>query len=139
MPNIIQWRRECIESVIEGDLARFKELLSDKNSSLKNSVVNIRGSNFVIEDLSIEGGDQIETLMWNPLHFATYYDHFHIIRYIIEDMKVNVGLTVRKHPAESEKDPTNSVSFPEDRIMVLLIALDKNNLKVLEYYLNMLC
>ena len=76
--------------------------------------------------------------MWNPVHFAVYYDHLHIIRYIIEELKVNVGLTVRKHSAESEKDPTNSVSFPEDRILLLLIAVDRNHLKILEYLLNAL-
>lgn len=43
-----------------------------------------------------------------------------------------------KHSAESEKEPTNSVSFPEDRILVLIIAIDRNNLKVLDYLLNAL-
>ena len=84
-----------------------------------NSVAQIRGSNFVIEDLSIEGGEPIETLMWNPVHYATYYDHLHILKYIIGDLKVNIGLTVPKHSAESEKEPTNSVSFPEDRIFII--------------------
>jgi ankyrin repeat protein len=76
--------------------------------------------------------------MWNPIHYATYYDHLHIIRYIIEDLGANVGVTVPKHSAESEKDPTNSVNFPEDRIYLLLIAIERNNLKVLEYLLNAL-
>ena len=138
MPALLQWRRECIDSVIAGDLTRFKELISDKSVNFLNSVVQIRGSNFIIEDLQIEEGNHIETLMWNPVHFAVYYDHLHIIRYIIEELKVNVGLTVRKHSAESEKDPTNSVSFPEDRILLLLIAVDRNHLKILEYLLNAL-
>ncbi len=101
-------------------------------------MVHIRGSNLIVEDLSIEDGDPIETLMWNPVHYATYYDHLHILKYIIGDLQINIGLTVPKHSAESEKEPTNSVSFPEDRIFVLQIAVDRNNLKVLEYLLNAL-
>ncbi len=112
--------------------------MSDKNTNIKNSVVHIRGSNYVIEDLTIEDGDQIETLMWNPIHYAVYYNHVDIIKYIVEELGVNIGLTVPKPAAESEKDPTNSVSFPEDRIILLLIAIDRNNYQVLEYLLNAL-
>ena len=48
-------------------------------------------------------------------------------------------MTVFKPAAESEKDPTNLVTFPEDRIILLLIAIEKSNFEVLEYLLNALC
>lgn len=35
-------------------------------------IVGIRGLNLVIEDIDFEQGP-VETLMWNPLHFAVYY------------------------------------------------------------------
>jgi ankyrin repeat protein len=46
--------------------------------------------------------------MWNPIHFAVYYGHLPIVKYIIS-LGINVGLSVHKSPAESEKDPTNTV------------------------------
>lgn len=35
-------------------------------------IVAIRGLNMQIEDLEFEE-DSVETIMWNPLHFAVYY------------------------------------------------------------------
>lgn len=46
--------------------------------------------------------------MWNPLHFAVYYGHLLIVKYIFS-LGINIGLSVLKPPAESEKDPTNTV------------------------------
>ena len=48
-------------------------------------------------------------------------------------------MSVLKPAAESEKDPTNLVTFPEDRIILLLIAIERGNFDVLEYLLNALC
>jgi hypothetical protein len=72
--------------------------------------------------------------MWNPLHFAVYYNHLHIVKYIVEVLKVNIGLTCHKPAAESEKDPTNSLSFKEDKIILLLIAFKHH--EVLKYLLS---
>lgn len=73
-------------------------------------MVHIRGHNIVLEDLDLIDEEPIETLMWNPLHFAVYYNHLDIVKHIIS-MNVNIGLTSQKPGAESEKDPTNSLSF----------------------------
>ena len=84
----------------------------------------------------VEDGLVIETLMWNPLHFAVYYGHLEIIKFIIANLNVNIGLSAHKPNSESEKDPTNSVSFPEDKILLLLMAVAKNHTEVLKYLLN---
>ena len=73
--------------------------------------------------------------MWNPLHFAVYHNHLAIVKFIL-GMEVNVGLTVHKSCAESEKDPTNNLEFQEDKITLLLIALDRNNVEILSFLLN---
>ena len=73
--------------------------------------------------------------MWNPLHFAVYLDRLNFVKYIVS-MRVNLGLSLQKAPAESEMDPTNSVSFSEDKIMVLLIAVEKRHIQVLKYLLD---
>jgi hypothetical protein len=74
-------------------------------NKLKGSVVHIRGHNIIVPD---SDGSQIETLMWNPLHFAVYYGHLSIVKFIIS-LGINIGLSALKPPAESEKDPTNTV------------------------------
>lgn len=43
-----------------------------------------------------------------------------------------------KATAESEKDPSNSVNFAEDKIMVLLIALEHRDGPMLTYLLDQL-
>lgn len=97
--------------------------------------MDIRGVNLLISDFETEA---IETLMWNPLHFAVYYQHFELVKYFIQNCKVNVCLTAPKALAESEKDPTNSVNFPEDKILLLLIACNRRNAKILTYLLDKL-
>lgn len=83
--------------------------------------------------------EAIETLMWNPLHFAVYYNHIHIVKHIIETLGVNIGLTAHKPNGESEKDPTNSIKFAEDKIILLLIAMNKRHIESLKYLLDELC
>ena len=53
-------------------------------------------------------------------------------------MQINVTITLPKTHAESEKDPTNHVKFPEDKIMLLMIAYCNQDEKMLEYLLNKL-
>ena len=107
--------------MINNDLPQFKNLLQHSLNRVADSVVHIRGLNVTLEDLSSIDGE-VETLMWNPLHFAVYYNRLNFVKHIIA-MRVNFGLSLRKAPAESEMDPTNTVSFAEDKIMVLLIAV----------------
>jgi ankyrin repeat protein len=90
-----------------------------------------------INDLSFEP-DPVETLMWNPLHFAVYYQHVELVKYFISLCKVNICVTGPKSLALSEKDPTNSVNFPEDKILLLQLAYDRRNPKILAYLLDKL-
>mmetsp|Transcript_11884 Transcript_11884/g.15133 ORF Transcript_11884/g.15133 Transcript_11884/m.15133 type:complete len:96 (-) Transcript_11884:2231-2518(-) len=76
--------------------------------------------------------------MWNPLHFAVYYGHLEIVKFLVEGLKVNLSVTAPKAHGESEKDPTNSVNFPEDKIMLLIMAYAKRNGPMLSYLLDTL-
>jgi len=98
-------------------------------------IVNIRGLQRSIEDLEFED-DTVETLMWNPLHFAVYYSNFDLVRYFVEEMRVNVGMTAPKANAESEKDAFNNLKYQEDKILILLLAFDRRNSKILRYLLD---
>lgn len=98
-------------------------------------MVHIRGVNNLVSDLPYEE-EEIETSMWNPLHFAVYHQELPIVKYLISDLKVNISITAPKAASESEKDPTNSVNFPEDKFMLLLIAFAKRDKAMLEYLLD---
>lgn len=91
----------------------------------------------LMEDLDFEEDEMgVETAMWNPFHFAVYFGHVDLVRFFVEEMKINVRVTLPKATAESEKDPSNNVNFAEDKIMVLLIALVHRDGPMLEYLLN---
>lgn len=51
-------------------------------------------------------------------------------------MKVNVGMTAPKANAESEREAFNTEKYPEDKILLLLIAYDRRNSKILKYLLD---
>ena len=89
-------------------------------------IVGIRGLNMQIEDLEFED-ESIETGMWNPLHFAVYYQNFELVKYFLSELKVNIGMTIPKANADSEKDAFNSEKYPEDKILALLLAYDRRN------------
>jgi hypothetical protein len=82
--------------------------------------------NLVIEDIEFED-DPVETLMWNPLHFAVYYQNFDLLKFFLKEMRINLGLTAPKANADSEKDAVNNDRYPEDKIMLLLLAYDRRN------------
>jgi hypothetical protein len=65
--------------------------------------------------------------MWNPLHFAIYYQNFELVQYFIKDLKINMGVTGPKSKADFEKDAVNSDRYPEDKIMSLLLAYDRRD------------
>lgn len=54
-------------------------------------------------------------------------------------MRVNIGLTAHKSHADSEKDPTNLTNFTEDKIILLLVALNKGHTDILKFLLDELC
>ena len=74
--------------------------------------------------------------MWNPLHFAVYHQHVHIVKYFIKTLNVSVNVTAPKAKAESEKDPTNIIDFKEDKILLLMLAFTKKNGEIMSFLLN---
>ena len=51
-------------------------------------------------------------------------------------MKVNIGLTAPKANAESERDVSNNDKYPEDKIILLLLAYDRRNPMILKFLLD---
>jgi hypothetical protein len=51
-------------------------------------------------------------------------------------MRINLGLTAPKSNAESEKDPFNNDRYPDDKIMLLLLAYDRRNPQILKFLLD---
>lgn len=45
-------------------------------------------------------------------------------------------MTIPKANADTEKDAFNSEKYPEDKILVLLLAYDRRNGKILKYLLD---
>lgn len=98
--------------------------------------MHIRGYNVQVN--VDKEAEPIETLMWNPLHFAVFKGHLEVTRFLVEETGCNLAVTAPKSNPESEIDPTNSANFPEDKIFLLLTALEKKHFDVLSYLLNRL-
>lgn len=125
MPTLLQWQRECIQAVCSGNLDSFKTLLANPCNKVPGSVVHIRGFSMQVSDI---GQDEVvDTLMWNPLHFAVYYNQLSIAKFILTEMQANFGLTVQKCKSEFEKEPTNISLFADDKIIVLTMALSRGH------------
>ena len=76
--------------------------------------------------------------MWNPLHFAVFNNHLDIVRYFLSDLKISIKTIGPKAMYENEKDPTNLDTFPEDKILLLLLAVEQRNKEMLQYLLDQL-
>lgn len=74
--------------------------------------------------------------MWNPLHYAVYYQNLELLRYMLREMRINLALTAPKAPAENEREAVNNEKYTEDKIMVLLLAYDRRNPQLLRYLLG---
>jgi hypothetical protein len=74
--------------------------------------------------------------MWNPLHYAVYYQNTEILKYLLKDMKINIALTAPKAPAENERENVNNDKYDEDKIIILLLAYDRRNPLMLKYLLD---
>lgn len=74
--------------------------------------------------------------MWNPIHFAVYNGNLNLLKFFIEEEKVNVGTALIKPIPESERDENNSNKFDEDKIHLLLIAYEKKDSQILSYLLE---
>ena len=98
-------------------------------------VVGIRGLNLQIDDIedteimAANDGDEdsVSSLMWNPLHYAVYYQNVEMLKFLLKDLKINLALTAPKSPAENEKDNVNTEKYDEDKIIILLLAYDRRN------------
>jgi ankyrin repeat protein len=95
----------------------------------------VRGLNLFLTDLSFEK-DEISTIMWNPLHFAVFNNHLDIVKYFISDLKVSIKTIGPKAIYDNENDPTNLDTFPEDKIMLLNLAVETRNKEMLQYLLD---
>ena len=133
LPQRLQLYKDIIHDVIHGDLAGLRQKLKANRIT---EVVHIRGVNNFVSDLTCYEEEEIETAMWNPLHFAVYHQHLPIVKYLVSELRVNISITAPKAHGESEKDPTNSVNFPEDKFMLLLIAFAKRDRPMLEFLLD---
>lgn len=80
MPRRLKLYREVIDEVIKGNIDAVTEKLTE--NGLQDDIVNIRGTSLVIADLSFEP-EPIETIMWNPLHYAVYFQHLELVKYFI--------------------------------------------------------
>jgi hypothetical protein len=58
------------------------------------------------------------------------------MKFFITDLKVNIALTAPKSNADSEKDAVNTEKYPEDKIMLLLLAYDRRNAEILKFLLD---
>lgn len=74
--------------------------------------------------------------MWNPFHFAIYYSNFDLVKYFIKEMNVNISLSAPKAFAETEKDAINTEKYPEDKILGLLLAYDRQNPTIMKFLLD---
>ena len=98
-----------------GDTQGVIELI--KNLKIKE-IVGIRGLSLEINDIEDDDG-VTDTIMWNPLHFAVYYQNYDLIKFFLKDMKINVSMTAPKANADSEKDAVNTEKYTEDKILIL--------------------
>jgi len=96
----------------------------------------VRGHNLTI-DLKFEKGGEASTLMWTPLHFATYFGQISVLKYFIDEYAVWCPFfCLMWLPAESEEDVNSILKFTEDKMYALLLAFESNNLEIFEYLLN---
>eukprot|EP00347_Sterkiella_histriomuscorum_P010472 403376151 len=132
LPVILKTYQEILQSIVKGDTQKVKELIQENNFT---EIVSIRGLNMTIEDIEFENG-QVETQMWNPLHFAIYYQNLDLVKYFLKEMKINVPITGMKSNADHEKEAVNNDRYPEDKLMALLLAYDRRNSQILKFLLD---
>ncbi|CDW84307.1 UNKNOWN [Stylonychia lemnae] len=132
LPVQLKTYHEILQMIVKGETSKVIELIQEQKF---NEIVGIRGLNLTIEDIEFENG-QVETIMWNPLHFAIYYQNFELVQYFIKDLKINMGVTGPKSKADLEKDAFNIDRYPEDKIMSLLLAYDRRDQQILKYLLD---
>lgn len=78
-----------------------------------------------------------DTCMWNPLQFATYQGHSDVVKYLANEVKIDIGLTAPKNLAINEGEQVNNQEFfIEDTVFVLQMALIRENNEILSFLLD---
>lgn len=80
LPSQLKLFREIIDDTIKGRFDGVTEKL--KANGLEDEIVSVRGTSMIIKDLCFDL-EPIDTLMWNPLHYAVYFQHFELVKYFI--------------------------------------------------------
>jgi len=132
LPSQLKNYQEILTLICKHETEAVKEMMRKLSIT---EVVGIRGLNMEINDIGFENGP-VETLMWNPLHFAVYFQNLELVQYMVKDMRINLGLTAPKSNAESEKDPVNTDRYPEDKLLTLLLAYDRKDPQLLKLLLD---
>lgn len=91
--------------IVNHNTDAVKEMLRNIRAS---DIVGIRGLNLVLEDIGFEQGNSVETMMWNPIHYAVYFQNLELVKFFVKDMRINLAITAPKSYAENEKDPVNT-------------------------------
>jgi len=108
---------------MNGNVEGVKELV--RKNGIKE-IVGIRGVSLKLGELVFEV-EPVDTAMWNPLHFAVYFQHIDLVKYFLEDLKVNVGVTAPSANAESELEQYNNERFSENKFLLPYLAIDGRN------------
>lgn len=69
LPTLLKFNIDILQLIVKGENLAVIEII--KKQKLRE-IVGIRGLSMQIEDLEFED-EPVETIMWNPLHFAVYY------------------------------------------------------------------
>lgn len=142
LPSELKVHHEILMLIMSGDTQSVKAMILSIGA---RQVVGIRGLNLQIDDIEDSGAEANNeeeytgTAMWNPLHFAVYYQNMELIKFLIKELKINLAMTAPKARAESERDASNSEKYTEDKIMILLLAYDRRNHIILKYLLDEGC
>lgn len=59
-----------------------------------------------------------------------------LVETMVGEVQCNVGVTAPKNNADSEKDAINTERYKEDKILLLLLCLDRRNASLLSYLLD---
>lgn len=133
VPSQLKIHQEILQLICQHETEAVKEMF--KKLGLRE-VVGIRGLNLVLEEGIMGENGPVETLMWNPLHFAVYFQNQELVAYMVKEMKINLGLTGQKHNAESEKEAVNTDRYKEDKLLSLLLAYDRKDPDILKILLD---
>jgi ankyrin repeat protein len=132
LPSILKIHQEILSLIVSGATEGAKELIKKLKTT---EIVKIRGLSITIEDISFEP-DPVDTRMWNPLHFAVYFNNLDLSKFFLKEMKVNQALTLPKANSDNEKVVSNYDRYPEDKIVLLFLAYDRGSPEMLRFLLD---